>query len=53
MMALEYLEEPINENESDSESVPNNNPQKTLAEEEEADDEFSESSSSTDFDCLV
>ena len=56
MMALEYLEEPINENESDHEncSSPDNekNSQKNLAEEEEADDEFSESTSSTDYDLL-
>ena len=51
MMAWEYLEEPINENESDSASVPNS-PQKNLAEEEEANDEFSESSSPTDYDHL-
>ena len=45
MMAWENLEESINENESDSEDYnsPDNeeNPQKNLAEEEEADDEFS------------
>ena len=52
MMAWEYLEEPINENESDSESVLNNNSQKNLTEEEETNDEFSESSSSTDYDHL-
>ena len=56
MMAWEYLEEPINENESDHENCysPNNeeNSQKNLAEEEEANDEFSVSSSSTDYDCL-
>ena len=52
MMAWENLEEPRNENESDLESVPDNNPQKNVAEKEEADDEFSESSSSTDYGCL-
>ena len=45
MMAWEYLEEIINENESDSEDFksPDNeeSPQKDSAEEEEADDEFS------------
>ena len=57
MMAWEYLEEPINENESDHEncSSPDNgeNLQKSMAEEEEeADDEFLELSSSTDYDHL-
>ena len=52
MMAWEYMEEPIEENESDSENFnsPNNeeNPEKNL-EGEEANDEFSASSSSTDY----
>ena len=56
MMACENLEEPINENESDSEDrySTNNeeNSQKNSAEGEEADDEFSESSYSTDYDLL-
>ena len=56
MMAWEYLEKHINENESDHEncSSPDNegNSQKNSAAEEEANDEFSESSSSTDYDCL-
>ena len=56
MMAWEYLEEPIIENESDHEncSSPDNEEisQKNSAEEEEADGEFSESSSSTDYDPL-
>ena len=56
MMACENLEEPINENESDSEDQysTNNeeNSQKNSAEGEEADDEFSESSYSTDYDLL-
>ena len=46
MMAWEYLEDPINENESDSEHLnsPNNeeNPEKNSTGEEEANDEFSE-----------
>ena len=56
MMAWKNLEEPINENENDSEDY--NSPeaeeklQKILIEEEEADDKFSESSSSTDYDHL-
>ena len=49
------MEEPINENENDSEdyNTPEDeeNLQKNSVEEEEADDEFSESSSSTDYDC--
>ena len=56
MMAWENLEEPINENEYDSEDysspVDEENLQKNLIDEEEADDEFSESSSSTDYDHL-
>ena len=56
MKAWDYLEGPTNENKSDSENLnsPNNeeNPEKNLAGEEEADDEFSESSSLTDYDCL-
>ena len=56
MMAWEYLEGAINENKSDHEncSSPDNeeNSQKNSAEEQEADAEFSESSSSTDYDHL-
>ena len=56
MMAWENLEEPINENENDSEDY--NSPedgeilQMNLIEEEGTDDEFSEFYSSTDYDCL-
>ena len=56
MMDWEYLEEPINENESEHEncSSPDSeeNSHKNLAEEAEPNDEFSESSSSTDYDHL-
>ena len=54
MMAWENFKESINENENESEdynsSKDRETVQKNLIEEEEADDEFSESSSSTDYD---
>ena len=57
MMAWENLEEPINENENDTEDYNSfedeENKQRNSIEEEQADDEFSETSSSTDYDCLV
>ena len=57
MMAWENLEELINENESDSEDQNSSNneenpPKNLMKEEEEANNAFSESSSSTDYDCL-
>ena len=56
MMAWENLDEPINEDENDTEDynlLENEKfEQKNLKEEEDADDEFSETSSSTDYGCL-
>ena len=56
MMAWENLEEPINENENDTEDYNSledeEYKQKNSKEEEEADHEFSETSFSTDYDCL-
>ena len=54
IIAWENLEEPINENDSKVYNSPEEeeNLQKNLTEEEKADDEISESSSSTHYDCL-
>ena len=55
MMAWENLEEPINENEIDEDDNLFEDEEcrnKNLKEDEEADDEYSETSCSTDYVCL-